>query len=251
MAYSLWQSSNPITEELALSRIPYRNFLAATVLWALANIATTKSLQLTQASVFNAILSLRTVWSVLLAAVFFDETTNLAFWAGTLMILLAAVSIAIDPQQKYSFDSTQVKGVAVSLATSILFATAVFNDASALRNDFNTGAYFVVVFTAPALLIFFVSSKAREETKLIVADDGFRWFWILGPLVAASAVLFIEAFKRADFSVVSSINQLQAIVVTLGAIFLLKEKDRLYLKIAAGCITFAGAVVIVALSKTT
>ena len=103
--------------------------------------------------------------------------------------------------------------------------------------------YGFLVFLIPGIILtFFLKGRVKHVRHLLETRKFTTFFAII--LGSASYYFMLRAFKIADVTFVYPLIQLETILVVLGGIILLGEREHFWQKILAGVVVVAGALII-------
>lgn len=222
--------------------LPLHNLALAIVFWTLANVLLVQSLRRTQASQFAVIFNTRVLWSLTIAALFLDERLQLAAGIGTALMLGAAI-LAVWEKGTHFKDPK----IIYPILTAACYGIALANDGLALAGGYDISSYFVLDFIGPVIALTIFSAKGRQAA-IGIAKMKFINLWValIGGLYVLSSLSFYAAFRiKGNLSILLSLNQLQTIVVVVGAIVILKERQRLTQRMVAACLSVLGAILVI------
>lgn len=222
--------------------LPIGNLLLSTVLWGGANAFVVHTLRRTEASLFSILFTTRVLWSIAIAIVFLDESFTLLNALGTLTMLVGSVVAIYERGSKW--DKT---GVLLSLGAGFLVGAGIANDGIVLSNGYDVPSYFLWAFLSPAVMYAITLPKARKDAIEIMKTPTLnRNVAILSLMYVVSSVTLFWAFQSGqDLAILSSLNQTQTVLIVIGAIILLGEKEKPMQKLIGSVITVIGVVLLV------
>lgn len=198
-----------------------------------------KSNKLLEISVSNIFGQISMVLTFFASAVLFHEDLTWAKLLG-IALLVGGNLILIGPAWKQK--NVNPKGLLLRALASVAITMSILLDASNSHN-FSVSFYAFMAYMGGGVFSWLMSRNTFAEVK-----DAFVSNWrlqlIMGALSAVGYYFFIKAFALAPKIVVVPLNNLNAILVVLLGIVLLKETKNTKLKIIAGILAFAGAVLL-------
>ncbi|MFT6101214.1 MAG: drug/metabolite transporter (DMT)-like permease [Arenicella sp.] len=195
--------------------------------------------------------SLYSPFVVILSIIFLQESLALWQWLGFVMVL-AGIMVVVYQRSYQSVDrATLIKGFLLASSSVFLTAAGVVAMKPILANE---GFFWMVSLRMLAGVIgmlVFLSLRGRlSSTYEVVFDGQHRWGYIILASVIGSylAMLFwLGAFKYADASVASVLNETANIFIVIMAWLFLKE-ELTKRKIVGVSLTFTGVLVFLGLT---
>lgn len=215
------------------------NLLLMPFFWIASNILIFRSLKKTEASTFTILFASRVVWIILASVFFLGESFSLLQAVGTGLIAIAIVFVTYH-KQKIQFAG----GEKLVLLSAIVFGLAVVNDAYVVRS-FDVATYMALAYLAPAFGIWAIFPKSTPLVIQIVKSNVFKKILLLSFVYAVDSIMYLYAYRSGNnYAQMASIFQITTILTVLAAIFILKEKSHLWLKLIAGVIAFLGVLLV-------
>jgi drug/metabolite transporter (DMT)-like permease len=194
--------------------------------------------------------SLYSPFVVILSIIFLHESLALWQWLGFVMVL-TWILVVVYQRRYQSVDRTAlVKGVLLASSSVFLTAGGVVAMKPILANE---GFFWMVSLRMLAgvigMLIFLIVRGKLVSSYRIISDGEHRWEYIILASVIGSylSMLFwLGAFKYAEASVASVLNETANIFIVIMAWLFLKE-ELTKRKIVGVSLTFAGVLVFLGL----
>lgn len=231
----LLQGKIPIPD---LSNISW-SLLVMVVLYSLANIFIFKSLKITEASRFTVIFSSKTLFAVIGAIIFFNESLIRTQWVGAILIVIGVMTV--------SFKKLATKlnmGDMMAFAAALLFGLANTNDRFLVK-FFDPYSYVVIGFLLPGIAIALLYPKKIKGLKIYFKKAFIFKMTTLCLLYGLSAVTFFAALQIAPVSSqIFAISAFGAIITVILSIILLKETDLIVRKIVGAIMGVVGLLLI-------
>lgn len=215
------------------------NLVLTSVLYGASTIFIYKSLKFTEASIFTVLFSFRAVWIILGGIFVLNEVFLPIQMLGSLLILL---SIIIVSWKKEAF---RVKrGELYAILAAILFGAATVNDAFVLQT-LDPTTYLTYGFIGPGLFIWLLFPQKTKLLVKTVKSKAVSGISLLSFVYGVSALGYLWAYKvGSNLAQIASIYQVSSILTIIFAILLLRERDRIWLKIFAGILSFVGVLLV-------
>jgi drug/metabolite transporter (DMT)-like permease len=211
------------------------------VLWTGVAIALTYSYKYTEVSIRAPIGESRTLWVLLLSALFLAEKITITKIIGV-FVIIGGVALLSYKRENLS-RSLNDKGIQFTLLVSFLIAIAAIIDKKAL-SYFSVGTYGVLMYLFPAaLLSIYALGPVRFDTRQVIRKQ--TWLLlIVGALSAATYLLNLNALSLADVSAVYPVMRLSTVFTVLGGIILLHEREHVLQKLGSSAIVFVGVLLV-------
>lgn len=215
------------------------NLLLMVLLYGAGNAFIFKALKLGEASDFTILFASRTLWIIVAAVLFLQESFTLNQALGTFLIIASVVIITgkakiLKPAKSHIF----------ALIGAAAFGLAFANDAFILRN-FDVPSYLFIAFVAPALAVWALNPKATQKMKPLLQGKSLQRLGLLGVIYAVSAITIFLAYQIGrNAAQIAPLNQTSTIVTVILGILLLKERDNLFKKLLGALISFFGVLLL-------
>lgn len=223
--------------------IPYINILISSLLYGVAVILVFKALKKITASQFAILYSTRAAWTALLAVPLLSESLTTAQVVGAAFVLLAVYILNPIRKRSLQFDKNSL----LVLLAALLYGIAFVNDAIAVRGGYSVPLYVALATIGPMLVIILLQPSVLQKLKPLFRNIVFiKTAIITGFLHALQAITIYLAFQRAhNAPVLAMLNQLQTVLIVLGGIILLGEREQIKRKLFSTAVGFAGLVLLV------
>jgi len=204
-----------------------------------------KGLRTLGASGNSAIFSIYPLYSALLAVVLLGEGLGFENWLGIAGIILGVIVIDLTIHGGAAESRTGrnnlifpiLGGLTLAAATIVRKVALDVSDAPVI------GVAIAYVFSLIPYALILVSSKpVRRDLSL---KREFRWFWVAGIGQATSWLLAFYALSYAQVSITSALLAIEPLFVAIFAFVLLRELERVPLKMVAGiAVTLVGVILV-------
>ncbi len=203
----------------------------------LQNLLSFKSTNYLEASIQGSIAKFRLLWVLVIGVIFFHESLTLAKLIGNLLTIAAGI-IVYGKTKK--IESKQ--GLVLAFSATIVYAI-VIGFYKLLFNDFNSITLTFFIFLIPAVINLFIMPQAKERIINMAQHKGKKVF--VATFFGALANLSMNhALSIGDASKVLVIIESFLIIVFVGELTILKEKDHAINKLIAVILATIGAILI-------
>lgn len=191
-----------------------------------------------EASTFNIILQLSTVFMIFAGLIFFKEPFIINKFIGAILIIVSNILVF------YKKGNQKIdKYVFLGILANLSFTVALFLDVN-ISDNFNLPIYAGITLGVPAILIFIF-----EKIKIVDLKDEFingnKKAMILTSVTwGLSIISQLRAYQLGNVSIVAPLGALTVIInVIVGYIFL-NEKDNLLKKLISALLIIIGIILI-------
>jgi uncharacterized membrane protein len=216
------------------------NLMLSVLLYATSNILAYRALQFTSASHYTILLSSRSMWTVLWAALLFSDYPTIRILLGLGLMLGAVVLIA--PLSSESRASTR-KGLLFCLISAAAFGTALINDSIILRL-IKPSIYLPFAFLMPPILILAITPKTLQSLHGLPLNI-YAQLALCGGLTALSALALFGAYRiGVPITHIAVISESSTILV---ALFTLRSEHGIWIKaktLTSAILCWAGAILV-------
>lgn len=191
----------------------------------------------TDLSISSIISRLRVVWSPLIAWLLVGESLTMTQYLGIAAIFLG-ISIVTSPKEIRSD-----KGVKIAFIFS--FSSALLS--TVLKIAGNSTSTELVIFSQgimPLIVLPFIMKNGFSRIKSAGVHHSFR-ILLAGVFNIISSYLLVEALQKTDASKAVGVYQAMTIFSVFYGIFILKETDKLFLKIIGVVVVIIGVILTV------
>ena len=191
--------------------------------------------QLIGAAEIAIFLATGSLWRVIGAAIFLDESLTLPHIAGTIVILFG-VAIALYNERKFTIN----KGILLVLIAAFFSA---FSDISGyhILQTMDASSYQVYTQFLPVLLLLlFYPKTVKKLGYYFTKDRGIKMATLSIGDVLGMLALFLAYQAGGQASVISPLSSTRIILTVLLAALFLKEREHLKNKIAGATVTVIG-----------
>lgn len=188
----------------------------------------------TELSISSIISRLRVVWSPLIALLLLGEHLTFVEYLGITAIFLG-VSIVTSPKE-----IKKDKGVKIALIFS--FSSALLSTILKLAGGFASSE--MIIFSQGVIPLIFMPFLMKNGIERIVSSGYSKFFQIIlaGGFNIISSYLLVEALRVADASKVVGLYQAMTIFSVIYGIIILKETDKILLKVIGMIIVLTGVI---------
>lgn len=191
-----------------------------------------------EASTFNIIQQLSTVFMIFAGLLFFKEEFILSKFIGAILIIFSNVLIF------YKKGSQKLdKYVGLGIISNIFYTIALFLDVN-ISNEFNLPFYIFITLGIPSILIFIFEKIKISELKKEFLEGDKKAIFITAISWSFSIIAQLRAYQLGDVSVVAPLCALTVILNVILGYFTLKEKDNILKKIIAATLIILGVILI-------
>lgn len=223
--------------QLATTWQPWALMILVGLLIVGQNLLNFKSSNHIEASLSGAITKLRLVWVFLLSLLVLGSDFSWQKLLGTVLAVAAGLVII----HKFKRPNS-LSGVGFAFSATILYAIAIILYEK-LFASFNAPTITFLIFFIPAILNVVLMPRALERIKKIFKED-----WLMVSLAcglgAFANLAFIQGLALGDATSVLVITEVFLVVTLVGEHVFLKEKEQLWIKVAAVVLATAGAILI-------
>lgn len=198
------------------------------VLNAVAHLSSTQALKLTDVSLVTPLLIFSPVFTVVISAIFLDETPSIQGILGVLLVLLGAYWLNRDPDTTWfaplkSFSLEPAVGLV--LLAGFLWAVTPLFEKTAILHTLPESPRFVA-FTANALLALSLTPavimRARASIKKLFHRQ--REYLLAGLISGVAPVLGYTAFSLGFVGYVTTLFKLSTLMTMIWSFVFLKER---------------------------
>ena len=191
-----------------------------------------------EASTFNIIQQLSTVFMIFAGLLFLKEEFILSKFIGAILIIFSNTLIF------YKKETQKIdKYVCLGIISNIFYAIALFLDVN-ISNEFNLPFYVFVTLGVPSILIFIFERIKISELKKEILDGNKKAIFITAISWSFSIIAQLRAYQLGDVSIVAPLCALTVILNVILGYFTLKERDNIIKKIVAALLIILGIVLI-------
>ena len=190
------------------------------------------------ASTYNILKQLSTVFMIIMGLFFFKEQFVLNKIVGALLIILSNL-LVFYKKENFGINKYLILGILANISLSI----ALFLDVN-YSKEFNLAFYVLLTFLIPLILIFIferikvkqIINEYKKSNKIILLVTSVSW--------AIMMILKLKTYELGSVIVVAPLTSLTVILNIFVSYFLLKEKSNLIKKIIAGILIVIGILLI-------
>ncbi len=211
------------------------NLVMMTMLLGFGNMLTFNALKKVEASEYTVLFSTRALWSVVAAVFILGESFSLKQILGAGLII---ASVFLVSWKKKSFRLNE--GEMLTLLAASFFGLEFVND-SYLVGKTDLFFYLPLIFLFPAIFIGTINYKKVLKIKKIMKLKDILKLSLLALLFSVSATATLTAYQKGhNAAQIAILNQTSTILIVFLGIIFLKERNNLYLKILAACVSLVG-----------
>lgn len=190
------------------------------------------------ASTYNILKQLSTVFMIIMGLFFFKEQFVLNKIVGALLIILSNL-LVFYKKENFGINKYLILGILANISLSI----ALFLDVN-YSKEFNLAFYVLLTFLIPLILIFIferikvnqIINEYKKSNKIILLVTSVSW--------AIMMISKLKTYELGSVIVVAPLTSLTVILNIFVSYFLLKEKSNLIKKIIAGILIVIGILLI-------
>ena len=191
-----------------------------------------------EASTFNIILQLSTVFMIFAGLIFFKEPFIINKFIGAILIIVSNILVF------YKKGNQKIdKYVFLGILANLSFTVALFLDVN-ISDNFNLPIYAGITLGVPAILIFIF-----EKIKIVDLKDEFingnKKAMILTSVTwGLSIISQLRAYQLGNVSIVAPLGALTVIINVIVRYIFLNEKDNLLKKLISALLIIIGIILI-------
>jgi drug/metabolite transporter (DMT)-like permease len=212
---------------------PWMALLIASLGYAIFERGRFVAAKLLDASIFTTVGNISVLVAFTGALFLYGESLTTTKLIGGSLVLLALLLVSING----SIKKASLKGLAVGIFISIMLGIGWMLDKLGAQY-FNSDTYNILIWTLPVIFIYFPYMKIDDiKTELKLAS----WkVFLLAGLNVVGYLMQLKALEIAEATRVIPIIQTSTLTTVLFGIILLKERERITIKIVAGSLALLG-----------
>lgn len=215
------------------------NLILVSVFYGLMSIFIFKALQQTEASIFTILFNFRVIIVVLGAMIILNNPFTIKQIMGTILILASVVAVSFK-KQKLQFK----KGEIYSLLAGTFLALGVVNDSIILK-QFDVATFSAIAFILPGFFIWAVNPKSTSKILSFPKDKFFPNIGLMGLIYGVTYLTYNFAyFSGQNAARIAAIFPISSVITVLISMILLKERQRVFIKLLAAIISFTGVLLV-------
>lgn len=208
----------------------------AGVLWGLMTICLFKAFQYLEASEAAIIIAAESIVTIISAVIFLNEQFTLRYAIGAGLILSSIVLISWNKKSTFKLN----RGVLYALGVCLFGGLGITNDAFVMK-EADPLSYLCIAFLLPGFFIILIQPHAVLKIGDFLQKSLFIKMLALTVVFSFAALTFYSALGLgAPASQLGTINQSSVILTILLSAFILKERDRIGLKILSAILVTIG-----------
>ncbi|MBI4145360.1 EamA family transporter [Candidatus Woesearchaeota archaeon] len=210
------------------------------IIWTIMSLTIYLAIKKAEVSIKEPLHQSKLIWTLLFGALFLGESLTTTKIVGTIIIFVGLAVLLFHPERKLG--RLTEPDVLWTLGHALLGAIAVIVDKNALTY-FAPEAYGFIVYLVPGILLTMALPKKYPEVKNLLKAHAVP---TLATITLATAAYFfaLQAYARADATVVYPMLQLSTILAVIAGIVVLREREHRWQKIAATVLVIIGAIVL-------
>src|SRR3990167_7912240 len=214
--------------------------ITGSLLWTIISMSHAVARKATEISLNDPLGQTKLVWGLIFGIILLGEAITSGRILGTFIIFIGVSLLMWHPERK--FGKLSDPGVQWTLATAFLSAIAALVDKSALQ-WFSPIVYAFLVFFFPSLLLSLFLPKQIVHVKHLLRR---RWFVVISSVILITFAFYfnLRTFSLMDFSLAFPLFQLSTLVIVLGGMIFLKEREHFWQRIIAAILVIVGSIVI-------
>lgn len=208
------------------------------IFYAIADRLSTTVRRGIEASSYNILQQISTVFMIIVGLVFFKEPFVWNKILGAILIIFSNIFIFYK-KGKFKVDKYIILGIIGQLSFSI----AMFLDVN-ISDNFNLPMYISITLMVPALLIFLFERPKLKEIRSEFTDGNFKALLITAISWGLMIVSQLRAYQFGNITIVSPLCAITVILNVISGYVFLKERDNLLNKIIAGILIIISVILI-------
>lgn len=226
--------------ELPSWNIIFVHLIMMVIFYSLGNLFVFRAYKSAEVSEISILFATTTIWSVITAMIFLNETLTQLNILGILCILIGVVVINIK-RSKWKFG----EGHAYGLLAAMMFGLAFTNDAFIISTYKSVSSYMVLAFLLPGIALL-ISKPTKLQTLHFYLDKNILLKLILCTTVyAVSAITIFSAYKvGGQASIIAPVHQTNIMLTVLFGYLFLHERERLWQKGLGMIFAFIGVLML-------
>ena len=214
--------------------------ITGSLLWTIISMSHAVARKATEISLNDPLGQTKLVWGLIFGIILLGEAITSGRILGTFIIFIGVSLLMWHPERK--FGKLSDPGVQWTLATAFLSAIAALVDKSALQ-WFSPIVYAFLVFFFPSLLLSLFLPKQIVHVKHLLRR---RWFVVISAVILMTCAYYfiLRTFALMDFTLAFPLLQLSTLVIVLGGMIFLKEREHFWQRIIAAILVIVGSIVI-------
>lgn len=224
------------------STLPLFNYVLSFGLWATCSVLLIYALRNAGAAQFTLISNTSIIWSLLVVVIFLHNPLTIMMLLGTFLLLCGALLASYGKGI-----NLRSKALIYSVLTALFFGLATANEGIVLSHGYDLASYFLAGFLIPAVILMAFPGAAKSAVAILKTRTVNWQVLLLGLLYATNSAALLRAFqlKHYNFAPLLSLDQLTIILVVIGSIVILKEKQFIKLRVIATAISIIGALLVI------
>lgn len=208
------------------------------LLYNLVNVFRFKAYKYEEASALAPIFTTMNLFTVLFSIIFFRSPISLATIAGIIIITFAAV-IAVSSKHKIVLS----KGILFAIACSVLSGMTIAIEGH-ISKYIPTSEYLSLLVCVELILgQLFILRPKISEIIFEFKTQGIK-IALSASLLCLSALALIGSFAKGNVTEIVAFSATATLLVTILGIVLLKERDRVVIKLLATIVAVLGVIII-------
>ncbi|MBE6138995.1 MAG: hypothetical protein E7174_00620 [Firmicutes bacterium] len=191
-----------------------------------------------EASTYNILKQLSTVFMIIMGLLFFKEPFVSNKIIGASIIIISNI-LVFYKKENFKFNKYLIQGILANISLAI----ALFIDVN-YSKEFNLAFYVLLTFLIPLILIFIfekikikeIVNEYKKANKIILFLTSISWTLMM--------ISKLKSYELGNVIVVAPLTSLTVILNIVVSYFLLKEKSNLIRKIIASILIIVGVILI-------
>ena len=186
----------------------------------------------------SILMPLSNIWVLLLAAVFLKESLSVWKIIGVILIVAGSV-ITLSRGRKFIIN----KGILAAFIYGWLITGTILID-KGISNNFSLPVYSMVFYFLSSAILTLLTGK--QSIKKIVTEWEINKWWsaAVGVQWALFSLTLLFAYAHEEASKAVPIMRVFIVLVTIYSVFVMKERERMWQKIAGSIIVTGGVLVL-------
>ncbi len=210
-------------------------------IFALSFISAFKANSHVDAAQFAILQSTRAVFTVVIASILLSEQLSTPQLLGVLVLAVSAGLVSVRRTTNRTFNVSAWSWLTIFSALTLALATT---NEKYFLGEMNVGTYMVVGWGFQTLAVILLAF-GRWHTLKDFGPSGIKQLVGLGRLRGLQGITFVVALSQADISLLAGIMSYQTVLIFVGGIIFLHEREHLYRRFAGSIIATAGLLLLV------
>lgn len=215
------------------------NLVIMIALYGFGNILYFHAVRENDVSDVTVVFASRAIFTVIASSIFLRESLAANQLFGSFCILLAVVLVSMK-HSRFHIN----RGMWLTLLAAFCFGVAITNDRAMLQ-VMGVYPYVTLGFLLPAFVMIGVYRPDRSKITVLFQHKSIVTFVVLCLTYSLAAIAFFSALKLvSNSSVFAILNQITTVIIVMGSVVFLGERDNVRNKILGSIVAFVGLVLL-------